>query len=209
MIRIDRHVALYGATLAVALLTLTGCVGPGAPTKADGTVVRDGGARSPVIATPTRTVRETIVTAVANRPADFTFAFTSAACDESTTIDTFADTFTVFVPQDGRYNGGTRTTPFLLTSDEVRAIYQQMLIMDFFDYPPSLTTSSPRQGGRASGYSFRVRRAGREQTFHWTTVGTPTPTAMERDLAALTSLLTGIVYAHRETQSVPRGVGCT
>lgn len=199
----DRRVIL-AAVVAVIVLSLGGC----ASGSVSPTVV---GVATPsvVAATPTRTVREAIATAVANRPPDFAFIFTSAACGESITIDTFAGTFTVFVPQDGRHNAGTRTIPFALTPDETRAVYRQMLVIGFFDYPPALTTSSPRRYSRPSDYDFRVRRAGREQSFHWTTTSTPTPTDMERDLAALTSLLSGIVYAHPEAQSVPRGVGCT
>lgn len=172
------------------------------------TATRDDGTRSPVPVTPSLTVREVITTAVAKRPTDFAFSFVSTSCGESVTIDTFADTFTAFVPQDGRYNAGTRTIPLTLTPDELRVIYRQMLVIDFFAYPPSLSTASVPQGGRASDYDFRVRRDG-VQTFHWTTTGTATPTEMERDLSDLTQRLVNIIYAHRETQAVSRGAGCT
>lgn len=202
--------------LAGLLLTLGGCSRANPlPRSATGipsrlvTATRDDVISAPVPVTPSLTVREVITTAVAKRPADFAFAFVSAACSESMTIDTFADTFTAFVPQDGRYNADTRTIPLTLTPDELRVIYRQMLIIDFFAYPPSLSTVNPRQGGRASDYDFRVRRDGQVQTFHWTTTGTATPTEMERDLSDLTYCLTSILYAHPQTQAVPRGVGCT
>lgn len=207
---------LRACTLAVLLLTFGACSrADTSPRSATGTpsrvvtATRDGGTRSLVAFTPTLTVREVITTAVAKRPADFAFSFMSAACGESVTIDTFADTFTVFVPQDGRYNAGTRTIPLILTPDELRAVYRQMLGIDFFAYPPSLTTAGIPQSGRASDYDFRVRRNGQVPTFHWTTSGTTTPTDMERDLSDLTQRLITIIYAHRETQVVPLGVGCT
>ncbi len=202
--------------LAALVLTLGGCSRANPlPRSATGipsrlvTATRDDGTRSPVPVTPSLTVREVITTAVAKRPTDFAFSFLSTSCGESVTIDTFADTFTAFVPQDGRYNAGTRTISLTLTPDELRAVYRQMLIIDFFAYPPSLSTASVPQGGRASDYDFRVRRDGQVQTFHWTTTGTATPTEMERDLSDLTQRLVNIIYAHRETQAVPRGAGCT
>jgi hypothetical protein len=207
---------LRAFALAGLLLAFGGCSGVNtSPRSATGTssrvvtATRDGGTRSPVAVTPSLTVREVIATAVAKRPADFAFSFMSAACGESVTIDTFTDTFTVFVPQDGRYNAGTRTIPLTLTPDEVRAVYRQMLVIDFFAYPASLSTAGIPQGGRANDYDFRVRRDGHVQTFHWTTTGTRTPTEMERDLSDLTQRLITISYAYPQTQSVPRGAGCT
>jgi len=211
-----RQSLLYALTLAGLLLSFDGCsradtsprpVLGNTPRVATATL--GNGTPSPMAVTPTLTVREVIATAVAKRPDDFAFAFVAASCGESVTMDTFVDTFTVFVPQDGRYNAGTRTIPFALTPDEVRVVYRQMVIGDFFAYPPSLNTSSPRQGGRASDYDFRVRRDGRVQVFHWTTTGTSMPTEMERDLGDLTRHLQNILYAHPEAQAVPRGVGCT
>lgn len=115
---------------------------------------------------PPLTVREVNTAAMAKRPADFAFTCVSAACGERVNSDIFGDTFTVFVPQDGRYDAGTRTIPLILTSEELRAIHRQLLIMDFFAYPPSLSTANPRQSGRANDYDFRVRRDGQVQTFH-------------------------------------------
>lgn len=216
MRQVRRYSLLCAFTLAGLLLPLGGCSRADTPPRPVistpprvVTATRDDGTRSPVAITPTLTVREVITTAVAKRPADFAFAFVSAACGESMTIDTFADTFTIFVPQDGRFNAGTRTIPLTLTPGELRAVYQQMIIMDFFAYPPSLSPSSPRQSGQASDYDFRVRRDGYAQIFHWTTRITSTPTEMERDLSDLTRRLVNIIYAHPETQAVPRGVGCT
>lgn len=158
-------------------------------------------------------MRATATVAVVDPPADFAFIFSTTACGERNEIDTFAGTYTNAVPQ-GAYNAGTRTVPLLLTPDELRAVYRQLIAIHFFAYPDTLSTARSPGSIMNSSHYFRVRANGRVKDLRWTDddprVGrsTPQPT-MIVNLYTLMGLLSTISRSHAAVQQMKHGVSCT
>ena len=215
MIRPRPRLARFTTVLAgLLLLTLGGCgraavspPGTGGTASRSSTAIRDKVEPGTVIATARVTPARVTVTAVSDPSPDFAFAFAAIWCGQSDQLDTFAGTFTHFVP-DGHYRAGIRTIPASLTPGEMRAVYRQMIAIDLFSYPTTLSLLGTGRFGPAADYNFRVRHNGRTQYVHWT-ASNSTPTTQEQDLGRLVRTISDILRAYPEVRAVPRGAGCT
>lgn len=141
-------------------------------------------------------------------PADFAFTFTFGRCTMDT-LDTFRGAYVRELGPEKQV-----TTALTLSDQEMAAIYERMVQIDFFDYPEQFKVQVPAGESAqvitpAPTYKLTVRADGRSHTVTWVDE-IQKPTTAEADaLRGLFQCLFRILQGHPDVQALPTPhVGC-
>jgi hypothetical protein len=139
---------------------------------------------------------------------DFAFRF-QFGCDGTESLDTFRGSFTQDATQ-----GPARsvTIPLSLSTEQMRAIFDTIQKIRFFDYPAVFMGLRP--GAReaittspSTRYRFEVRQAGRSHVVTWDDNTKPSSNEADR-LRQLFQMIDGFVHAHPDVKRLPPQFGC-
>jgi hypothetical protein len=103
--------------------------------------------------------------------------------------------------------------PLVLNSDQRNQIFEAVIKMGFFDFPPVFNprVRNSNENVHLGNYMLRVRNAGTDHTVWWTPPSwTPNPSAIsevERKRNELMSTIFRVVYAHPLVQRLPPPMG--
>lgn len=191
--------------IGAILWALAGCGTIATPT-GEATI---GSANTPGTATRSQspiTVRQT-ASPPTSPPPDFAFILMSDHCGDRDTLDTFTRQFSRYVPP-GNNRSGLISIDFALSATELTTIYRQMVAINLFSYPETVSPTSRVRVAPFSTYELTVHRDSHIARVRYTT-GNVTPTAAETELDGLISLIFRIARAHSEIEQLPSGFGCT
>ena len=139
---------------------------------------------------------------------DFAFRF-QFGCDGTESLDTFRGSFTQDASQ-----GPVRsvTIPLSLSAEQMRAIFDTIQKIRFFDYPAAF--GGLRPGAReaittspSERYRFEVRQAGRSHIVSWDDKTKPSSDEADR-LRQLFQMIGGFIHAHPDVKRLPRQFAC-
>jgi hypothetical protein len=192
------------ASLAILILGLVSCVsGPppapeATPTQAVVPTFTATLEPSPTIISPTSTPL------FEQPPADFAFQFEFGACNTDI-LDTFENTFTkdMILAEDPDV-----TIPLPLTDEEMGIIFEEMVFIDFWDYPEQFSIPIPEEGlvqqiEPSSTYRFTVRSGGETKVVEWNDEIVSPSTVEADNLRALIGVIRQILESRPEIQGLP------